>query len=193
MNDENIGAAAAENAVENNNSGDNIPADAAQEENFEDLIKGRYREDFQKKVQGIIEARFRKIDAERQRENNSFREEKARAEYNALKDQHTRMLESYPEFDLKSELQNEKFRALISCPDIDIKTAYEVVHLADLLNRAAQSAKEKTALGISGIKSRPGDVIGGVGGTVNSVAALSKKERAELCRRAAAGERLTLK
>ena len=46
---------------------------------------------------------------------------------------------SYPDFDMTREINNPKFIKLVQ-NGIDLKTAYEVVHLADILNNEKESA-----------------------------------------------------
>lgn len=87
----------------------------------------------------------------------------------------------YPDFDENKELENEVFVKLMLA-GLDMKTAYEAVHLGDI-KKAAEKPEKKTA--------RPeenGSAGGGSALFKSGVYALSKKDRADLAKRAQKGE-----
>ncbi|MBQ5320918.1 MAG: hypothetical protein J6K88_02470 [Oscillospiraceae bacterium] len=194
---------------EENSGGNEITsADAVQEtqkeplapeksssEQFEELIRGKYKGEFQKRVQGIIDARFRK-------DKEAAERERAEAEttriYDGLLRESAELKEHYPDFDLRDSLRDERFKALISRGGIDLKTAYEICHKEEIISsamaEAAKRAREKTVEDLLSLKSRPSDSISASGsGSSTDIRSLTKRERELLCRRAAAGERITLR
>lgn len=140
-----------------------------------------------------------------ERENRTFHERQA--EYEAAEkanltvkhwyDESQSLKESYPDFDIFAEAKNPSFVSLLKS-GIDVKTAYEVVHHSELVSRAADAAakeaERKTADAIRQRAQRPAE--NGISSSssaiiTNSVSSLSAKEREEIARRAARGERIT--
>lgn len=105
--------------------------------------------------------------------------------------------ESYPEFDIFSESKNPAFVSLLKS-GIDVKTAYEVVHHSELVTRAADAAareaEKKTADAIRQRAQRPAENGLSSGSSAilkNNVSSLSAKDREDIARRAARGEKIT--
>jgi len=101
--------------------------------------------------------------------------------------------ESYPEFDIFSEAKNPSFVSLIKS-GIDLKTAYEAVHHNELVEKAARDAEKKTTDAIRQRAMRPAEngISSGSSAILkNNVSSLSAKEREEIARRAARGEKIT--
>ena len=105
--------------------------------------------------------------------------------------------ETYPDFDIFSEAKNPEFISLIQS-GIDVRTAYEVLHHAELVReaeqRAAREAEIKTAESIRQKSSRPAE--NGLSSKssaifANGVSSLTPKEREDIARRAARGERIS--
>lgn len=162
---------------------------------FDSLIKGKFKGEFQKRVQGIIDARFRK---NKEAEALAQRERETMNLYRSLLDESTALKEIYPDFDLHLNLKDEQFKRLLSVPSVDMKTAYEICNkdkiISSAMASAALKARERTVEDILSIRSRPKESLSSGGsGAANDIRSLSKKERENLCRRAAAGERITLK
>ncbi len=125
-------------------------------------------------------------------ENLLEREEKRNADYedalkgykvrefeNALLKEEAELQKAYPNFSLEKELSNDVFKKLVMA-GLDMKTAFEAVHLDDVLKKK-EAPKKK----------RP--VENGSVGTDSAifksgVYALSKKDRQELAKRAQRGE-----
>ncbi len=99
----------------------------------------------------------------------------------------------YGDFDLKKELQNPEFCRLVKL-GVSVKNAYEVVNLGSILDNKSKEA-EKTA--IDSIRNKSGrpvengsELTGGIllsGG----ISKLTKKQRAELAKRAGRGEKIS--
>ena len=141
-----------------------------QTESFQDLIRGKYREDYLKALSEALSAQARETDR-----YLAYRDLLAQAE--AVK---TR----YPDFDLDRELEDPRFARLLNS-GVEPRTAYEVVHHEELTGRAARLAENAA---------RPQE--NGLG--ANSLAAVTKPdprsltraERRALRRRAARGEEI---
>ena len=124
---------------------------------------------------------------ERENMRNADYEEKLRGFQvrgfeNALLKEEAELKKTYPEFSLEKELSNDVFRKLIEA-GLDMKTAFEAVHLEEVRKKAEKTAEPK--------KKRP--VENGSLGTDSAifksgVYALSKKDRQELAKRAQRGE-----
>jgi transposase-like protein len=102
----------------------------------------------------------------------------------------------YPSFDLRAEMQNPKFVDLLKA-NIDVRTAYEVIHKDDIIPAAmqftAKTVEQKLTNKIiangarpteNGISSQSGAV------TKSDVSQLSKADRAEIIRRVQRGEKI---
>ena len=224
---------------------------------FDELIKGEYKDDYKKHMNGVVKGRLREERAARKAQDNiintlmvrygaespedlaeklnsdealesialergesvdtvrelerlramersvSQRESLERAE-RAANEQVERwqqeaqaVKETFPDFDLETELQNPQFRALITTKNpqyqIGMADAYKLLHHDELMKAAESAAAEKIAKNVNARASRPTE--NGLGnqnaaGVKNDVSKLTKKERAELARRAARGERI---
>lgn len=100
----------------------------------------------------------------------------------------------YPDFNLAEEIENPAFVNLIK-NGIDMKTAYEVLHHNDILNRIrtqnASEAKKAAVMELEARNNRP--VENGLSSQSSAVikknvAMLTPEERAEIAKRAARGE-----
>jgi uncharacterized protein YajQ (UPF0234 family) len=104
----------------------------------------------------------------------------------------------YPSFDLKSEMQNPKFMDLLKVPTIDVKTAYEAVHLGEIMPAAmqftAKTVEQKIANKIAANGARPTE--NGISSqsasvTKSDVSQLTKADRQEVIRRVARGDKIS--
>ena len=102
----------------------------------------------------------------------------------------------YPSFDLRAEMQNSKFVDLLRS-NIDVRTAYEVVHKDDIIHGAMQftadTVKAKVAKDIAAQGARPAEngMSSGSPAVVKSdVSQLSRADRDEIRRRVARGEKI---
>ena len=102
----------------------------------------------------------------------------------------------YPSFDLRAEMQNPKFVDLLRS-NIDVRTAYEVVHKDDIIRGAmqftAQTVESKLAKNIAAQGARPAEngMSSGSPAVVKSdVSQLSRADRDEIRKRVARGEKI---
>ena len=104
----------------------------------------------------------------------------------------------YPQFDLKSEMQNSKFAKLLQVPGVDVRTAYELVHkdeiIAGAMQFTAKTVEKKIADKIAANGARPTE--NGLNSqsaslTKSDVSQLSKAERAEINRKVLRGEKVS--
>lgn len=103
----------------------------------------------------------------------------------------------YPDFDLNREAANPQFLTLLRS-GIPVRHAYEVLHMEDIKAGAAQEAAKNTEKSVvdnirakgarpaeNGMSSTPGFLV------KDDVSKLTKRDRAEIARRAARGERIS--
>lgn len=102
----------------------------------------------------------------------------------------------YPGFDLRAEMNNPKFVDLLRS-NIDVRTAYEVLHKDEIIPAAmqftAKTVESKLAKKIASGNARPAENGMGSGSPAvvkSDVSQLSKEDRAEIIRRVARGEKI---
>ena len=102
----------------------------------------------------------------------------------------------YPSFDIKAEMNNPKFVDLLRS-NIDVRTAYEVLHKDEIIPAAmqftAQTVESKLAKKIASNSARPSEngMSSQSAAVVKSdVSQLSKADRAEIIRRVQRGEKI---
>lgn len=105
----------------------------------------------------------------------------------------------YPQFDLKSEMQNPKFTELLRVPGVDVRTAYELTHkdeiIAGAMQFTAKTVEKKIADKIAANGARPTE--NGLNSqsaslTKSNVSQLSKADILDIQRRVARGEKVDL-
>lgn len=120
----------------------------------------------------------------------------AEAQYGAWMSQAEEAKKVYPGFDLKGEMGNGQFLKLLNS-GIDVKTAYEVVHMGEIIPAAMQFAAKTTqtnvAKSIASGADRPRE--NGMGSSSpalvkSDVSQLSKADRQEIIRRVQRGEKI---
>lgn len=125
----------------------------ATEESFESLIKGRYKKDFDQRVQTILRERFKANDAKTEtlrRDNERLTkavqgsEDAVRQSFERLTAQAEQAKSVYPGMNLRQELKNPMFTRLVM-NGVDAKTAYEVAHRDDILRGGMQFAALRAA------------------------------------------------
>ena len=193
------------------------------EDEFEQLIKGKYASRFAQKVQKIIDKRFRQTkELEAQvKENNEFMqrlavlcegdsskpdqlyrlvEELAKREKRALPDP-SRMQEmtqrarkDYPDFDPVKALEEPEFRSLVEM-GLDFSRAYTLTHLEGIKEQSLKEGARRALLSVSTMGSRPaeGELSHGTPSGRRGVASLSSSEVRNLMERAAKGEKIKFK
>lgn len=103
----------------------------------------------------------------------------------------------YPSFDLNAEVQNPQFLSMLRA-GVPVQHAYEVVHMDEIkagaARMAAQATEKQVVDGIRAKGARPQEngTTAQSGFTVkDDVSKLTKKDRAEIARRAMMGEKIT--
>ncbi len=186
---------------------------------FEALIENEYKEQFTKKVQKIISKRLREVKTVKE-EKDTFTEEKkielikrllsenrelkkrfeaekhdteikGRAE--ELKRQVEETRKAYPEFNFEEEIKNPEFTRLLKA-GVKVKDAYEVINIDTIIERNSKNAEKKVVDSIRAKANRPTEN-GSEGGSgillAGNASKLTKKERADLAKRAAKGEKIS--
>lgn len=105
----------------------------------------------------------------------------------------------YPDFDFSAEVNGDpKFKQLLQS-NVDVKTAYEVIHLNDVLstgmNMAARHAERKVASSVAAGARRPAESgVSKQGATIHKtdVTKFTKADRKEIIRRVQRGEKIVL-
>jgi hypothetical protein len=125
------------------------------------------------------------------------RKENANKLYAQWMEQEQQTKTVYPSFDLRTEMQNPKFVDLLRS-NIDVKTAFEVIHKDEIIPAAmqytAQRVEQKISDKIIANGARPtenGNSSQGASVTKSDVSQLNKADRAEVNRRVLRGERIT--
>ena len=104
----------------------------------------------------------------------------------------------YPQFDLRSEMQNPKFVDLLRVPGVDVRTAYELTHkdeiIAGAMQFTAKTVEKKIADKIAANGARPTE--NGLSSqsaslTKSDVSQLSRAEILNLQKRIAQGEKIS--
>ena len=124
------------------------------------------------------------------------RQENGKKLYAAWMQQADEAKKVYPSFDLRAEMNNPKFLDLLKS-NIDVRTAYEVLHKDDIIRGAmqftAQAVESKLAKKVASNGSRPSEngMSSQSAAVVKSdVSQLSKADRAEIIRRVQRGEKI---
>ena len=125
------------------------------------------------------------------------RKDNANKLYSQWMEQSETTKQVYPNFDLRAEMQNPKFVDLLRS-NIDVRTAYEVIHKDDIISGAmqftAKKVEQKIANKIMANGARPsenGNSSQGAALTKSDVSQLTKADRAEIARRVARGEKIS--
>lgn len=102
----------------------------------------------------------------------------------------------YPSFDLRAEMENPKFLDLLRS-NIDVRTAYEVLHKDEIIPAAmqftAKTVEQKIAKSIASNGARPtenGMSSQSAAVVKSDVSQLTKEDRREIARRVARGEKI---
>lgn len=144
------------------------------DEDFDALIRGKYRDAFAAKLKGILQRQ-----AQAQREY---------LDYQRLLVQEAQARDEHPELKLMQELDNAEFVRLLRS-GVGLKTAYEAIHHRQLLKRQAETRMDA----LQRLAQRPVESAldeQAPTQTVLEPAALSAKERRQLRRRAERGEKI---
>lgn len=143
---------------------------------------------------------IRKIEKENADLRRQMSEQESRERANQLYSNWLQQAEStrqvYPTFDLEAELQNPQFVSLLRS-NIDVRTAYEVVHkdeiIAGAMQFTAQATERRVTDSIRSRGQRPvenGNSGQGSAQTKGQVSQLTKADRAEIARRVERGAKI---
>ena len=170
--------------------------DAGEHQDFEDLIRGPYKEAFDRRVQKILDGRLRTLRSENEalREQRQRQQETARAAFAALEAAQQEVGAVYPEFDWRREVENREFSRLIAA-GVAPRTAYEVVHSRELMGRAMAYAAQQTARRAAGTVAAGARRVREGGGRSTAVSRvdprkLTGSELADIRRRVMDGEKI---
>ena len=158
-------------------SGDTAP-DAGEQEDFEALIRGRYKEEFDARVRKILDGRLRGMRQENQR----------------LSRQEGELKRLYPDFDWQKEMRSEHFGRLILA-GVEPRTAYETVHGRELMEKAMRYAAGRTRRQVAGSLASGMSRVAENGGRSIAVTAsdprgLTSEDLADIRRRVLDGEKI---
>lgn len=140
----------------------------------------------------LFETRVRKMQDERAR---AFYEKQRTADeqYNTWMNESKDVKMAYADFDLEKELENPEFVKLLK-RGVPMKHTYEVLHMDEIVNAAKRETAAAYAKSTAQMQARPAENGLGNQAAVNGqkdVSKLTKKERAELAKRAQRGETIT--
>lgn len=170
--------------------------DAGEQDDFAELIRGRYKAQFDARVQKILDGRLRGLRQENARLRRET-EERRQAQAGALlrlQAEEERIRQVYPDFDWKRELTSPQFGRLVTA-GVDGQTAYEIVHRQELLKAAMHYAAAQTrsemARAIASGGSRAAENRGGSRTVTRSnPRSLTSRELAAIRRRVQDGEKI---
>ena len=176
-------------------TGERVP-DAGEQEEFEALIKGRYKDQFDERVHRILSSRLKSL----RRENEQLRHEKqlrgegSRRAFADLAGQQEKMQKIYPDFDWRREVRNPKFGQLIEA-GVDARTAYETIHGRELLQQAMvysarRAARQAAQTVASGHRRAAENGKGGAATTRNDPRTLDSRQLADIRKRVLDGEKI---
>lgn len=116
------------------NAGDTAPVAGERQEDFEDLIRGRYKADFDARVQKILDGRLRGLRQEvaQLRQWERERDLRHQAAMGRLSRQEPEIQRVYPEFRWQREMDDPGFARLIDA-GVEPREAYEQSELILIL------------------------------------------------------------
>lgn len=137
---------AEEMAAESAAAGETVPDAGEQQQDFDELIRGKYKAEFDARVRKILDGRLRSLRRENEdlRRRKQTQEESVRRAFAALESQQQSVQAVYPEFDWRREIRDPAFGRLIAA-GVDGRTAYELVHRRELLGRAMAYSARRSA------------------------------------------------
>lgn len=180
-------------------TGDTAP-DAGEQEDFESLIRGRYKEDFDARVRKILDGRLRGMRQEnmrlkeRQEQTEQARRAEAAERIDRLRRQEGELQKLYPGFHWQEEMRREDFGRLILA-GVEPRVAYETVHGRELMEKAMRYAAGRTRRQVAGsLASGMGRVAENSGRSVAVTASdprgLTSEDLADIRRRVLDGEKI---
>lgn len=166
------------------------------EESFEELIRGRCKEEFEGRVQKILDGRLKGLRQENEKLRTQAEQKRVQSvrALEVLAGQETEIQKTYPEFDWRREMESEVFSRLVAA-GVDGRTAYEVVHKEELLRRAMQYASRRAGEQMARSIATGGKRVGENGGRSVSIShsdprTLNSRELSEIRQRVMNGEKI---
>lgn len=151
-------------------------------------------------VEQLIQIRNLKREADIERSKRERIETQIRGEeqYRAWLEESEKVKTAYPDFDLNSEIQNPQFISLLKS-GVAMDHAYKVLHYNELMennvSQAMQKSAKATADSIAARGSRPKENAGSASNSgviyKTDVSSLTAKDREEIARRVARGEKIS--
>ena len=133
-------------------------------------------------------------EALRRENEEAMQREAVRERANKLKEEAQKVKSIYPQFDFNTEIKNEGFVKLLRA-GIGMKEAYEVCNIETILKQSEKTAQKKVVDAIRQKGARPVENGTEPGGGIvfeKKISRLTKKQRAELAKRAEKGEKIEL-
>lgn len=139
----------------------------------------------------------READMERMARETLERQNKERQQYSQWLREAEAIKEQYPDFDLNTEVENPQFTAMLQS-GVDLKHAYEVIHMNDIVANTAKNVMNTSAKAVTDTIAARGMRPKENAGSDNSsavykrdVSSLTAKEREEIARKVARGEKIS--
>lgn len=136
--------------------------------------------------------------AELKRENEQYKnaeaervnQAKQRAQYEQWDKQVEELRKTVPDFDMRSEMENNRDFAKLIRAGIGIDMAYNMTHMEDQISRAREDGKKEAAAEIAQRKARPRENAAAYAGGASMAPRMpaTAEERAKIAQRAARGE-----
>ena len=117
----------------------------------------------------------------------------AREQYDSWLSQAGKLRETYPDFDIKAELSNHRFKELLKS-GVPVGDAYELIHRAELMEKAAGEMEERISRRILSGTARPREsALRSQSSAMmkSDVSQMSKKARQDIIRRVQQGEKIS--
>lgn len=179
------------------NAGDTAPDAGERQEDFEDLIRGRYKADFETRVRKILDGRLRGLRQEvaQLRQWERERDLRHQAAMGRLSRQEPEIQRVYPEFRWQREMDDPGFARLIDA-GVEPREAYEMVHRRELTAKAMHFAAQMAARQAARVVASGGQRVRENTGRSASVSRpdpgkLTSQELADIRRRVMDGERIS--
>ncbi len=121
-----------------------------------------------------------------------LRDMRAKSVSEKVKAQAEEAAQAYPDFDFRKELRNPEFCRLLRA-GVSVKNAYEVVNIDGILDSNSRETEKQVLDSIRYKGNRPVENGSETNGGIllsNNISKLNRKQRAELAKRAAAGEKI---
>ena len=171
-------------------TGGQAAPDAGEQEAFSTLIRGQYKEQFDARVQKILDGRLRGL----RQENARLRQESQAGAVLRLQAEEGRIRQVYPNFDWRREMASPRFGRLVTA-GVDGRTAYEIVHRQELLKAAmgyaAAQARSQMARSIASGGGRAAENRGDSRSVTRSdPRGLTSRELADIRKRVQDGEKI---